>query len=108
MTVAQSLLRLALPALLMLACQNSALADPPVDHSGAEEMPKAPYLRAGAPTFETTLINYRANYNEANPIQQIGEFRSIRDKSPKSSLTRAAGKINENLYASTESDEGTG
>ena len=97
MTVAQSLLRLTLSALILLAGQNIALADPPADHAGTEEMPKAPYLLAGAPTFETTLINFRAKYNEANPTQQIGEFRAISDKSANSSLTRAASKINENL-----------
>ncbi|PKE27749.1 DUF1454 domain-containing protein [Rahnella sp. AA] len=107
MTVAKSILQLALPVLLILAGQNAAFADPPTDHSGAEEMPKAPYLLAGAPTFETTLINFRAKYNEANPTQQIGEFRAI-SESASSSLTRAASKINENLYASTALEKGTG
>lgn len=107
MTVAKSILQLALPVLLILASQNIALANPPADHSGAEEMPKAPYLLAGAPTFETTLINFRAKYNEANPTQQIGEFRAISEPA-NSSLTRAASKINENLYASTALEKGTG
>lgn len=82
MNAAKSILSLALPVLLTLAGPNIALADPPAEHSGAEEMPKAPYLLAGAPTFETTLINFRAKYNEANPTQQIGEFRSINEKRP--------------------------
>ncbi len=59
MNAAKSILSLALPVLLTLAGPNIALADPPAEHSGAEEMPKAPYLLAGAPTFETTLINFR-------------------------------------------------
>ncbi|MFS7219166.1 DUF1454 family protein [Rahnella inusitata] len=108
MNAAKILLSLALPALLMLAGSKMAFAEPPVDHTGTEEMPKAPYLLAGAPTFETTLVNFRAKYNEANPTQQIGEFRSINEKAANSPLTRAASKINENLYASTALEKGTG
>jgi hypothetical protein len=71
-------------------------------------MPKAPYLLAGAPTFEMTLVSFREKYNAANPTQQINEFRAITDKTGNELLTRAASKINENLYASTALEKGTG
>lgn len=105
---AKFVLRLALPALLLLAGFNQACAEPPADHQTVEEMPKAPYLLAGAPTFEMTLVSFREKYNAANPKQQINEFRAIADKSANEMLTRAASKINENLYASTALEKGTG
>lgn len=106
-------LRLLPPVLLVFVSImfniNVALATPPVvEHPNVEEMPKAPYLQAGAPTFEMTVVNFREKYNAANPTQQIGEFRSITDKSGNTSLTRAASKISENLYASTALEKGTG
>ncbi|GAB2926041.1 DUF1454 family protein [Hafnia psychrotolerans] len=105
---AKFLIRLALPALLLLSGLSMARAEAPVDHRTVEEMPKAPYLLVGAPTFEMTLVNFREKYNADNPTQQIGEFRAISDKSPNEMLTRAASKINENLYASTALEKGTG
>ena len=48
-------------------------------------------------------------YNRDNPKLPIGEFRAIpatEDDSPL--LTRAASKLNENLYASTALEKGTG
>ncbi len=105
---AKFLIRLALPALLLLSGLSMARAEAPVDHRTVEEMPKAPYLLVGAPTFEMTLVNFREKYNADNPTQQIGEFRAISDQSPNEMLTRAASKINENLYASTALEKGTG
>ncbi|MDR3432870.1 MAG: DUF1454 family protein [Rouxiella aceris] len=84
------------------------LADPPQERPTNEEVPKAPYLMPGAPTFEMTLVNFREKYNAANPTQQIGEFRAIPDKTDSALLTRAASKINEDLYASTALEKGTG
>ncbi len=105
---AKFLLRVALPALVMLSGLNLVRAAEPADHQTVEEMPKAPYLLAGAPTFEMTLVNFREKYNAANPTQQINEFRAISDSAPNEMLTRAASKINENLYASTALEKGTG
>jgi hypothetical protein len=93
--------------LLILGC-GMAFADPPPDHQAIEEVPKAPYLMPGAPTFELTLVDFREKYNLANPTQQIGEFRAIADKPENATLTRAASKINEDLYASTALEKGTG
>ncbi|MFI8417825.1 DUF1454 family protein [Serratia sp. NPDC078593] len=69
----------------------------------------APYLLAGAPTFDLTVVQFREKYNRDNPTLPIGEFRAIatpEDDAPL--LTRAASKLNENLYASTALEKGTG
>ncbi|CAI1190005.1 Protein of uncharacterised function (DUF1454) [Serratia ficaria] len=93
-------------ACLLLAAA-SAWADPP--DAAADASPAAPYLLAGAPTFDLTVVKFREKYNRDNPTLPIGEFRAIaaaEDDSPL--LTRAASKLNENLYASTALEKGTG
>ncbi|MGL6018772.1 MAG: DUF1454 family protein [Gibbsiella quercinecans] len=90
--------------LLGTAC---AWANPP--DSAAKAPPTAPYLLAGAPTFDLTVVKFREKYNQDNPTLPIGEFRVVppsEDDSPL--LTRAASKLNENLYASTALEKGTG
>ncbi len=60
-------------------------------------------------TFDLTVVKFREKYNRDNPKLPIGEFRAIpaaEDDSPL--LTRAASKLNENLYASTALEKGTG
>lgn len=96
--------------LLFILCSGTAFADPPPDRDrlATEEVPKAPYLMPGAPTFELTLVSFREKYNLANPTQPIAEFRAIADKPDAVLLTRAASKINEDLYASTALEKGTG
>ncbi|WP_158782246.1 YiiQ family protein [Pantoea sp. BAV 3049] len=74
----------------------------------AEHMPTAPYLLAGAPTFDMTIGQFREKYNASNPTLTIPEYRAIDNRGDKSNLTRAASKINENLYASTALEQGTG
>ena len=93
-------------ACLLLNIGN-AWADPP--DAAASASPTAPYLLAGAPTFDLTVVKFREKYNRDNPTLPIGEFRAIataEDDSPL--LTRAASKLNENLYASTALEKGTG
>ncbi|RJF52706.1 DUF1454 family protein [Serratia inhibens] len=93
-------------ACLLLSIGN-AWADPP--DAAASASPTAPYLLAGAPTFDLTVVKFREKYNRDNPTLPIGEFRAIataEDDSPL--LTRAASKLNENLYASTALEKGTG
>jgi len=93
-------------ACLLLSISN-AWADPP--DAAASASPTAPYLLAGAPTFDLTVVKFREKYNRDNPTLPIGEFRAIataEDDSPL--LTRAASKLNENLYASTALEKGTG
>jgi len=74
----------------------------------AERMPTAPYLQMGAPTFDMTIGQFREKYNAANATLPLGEYRAIDTPDDKSNLTRAASKINENLYASTALEHGSG
>ncbi|MFC3393616.1 DUF1454 family protein [Brenneria rubrifaciens] len=68
----------------------------------------APYLLAGAPTFDQTIVQFRTRYNLSNPSLPIGEFRVVDTGNISSLLTRAASKINDRLYASTALEKGTG
>ncbi|EAW6712472.1 YiiQ family protein [Salmonella enterica] len=67
----------------------------------------APYLLAGSPTFDLSISQFRENFNRQNPDLPLNEFRSIENSRDKANLTRAASKINENLYASTALERGT-
>ncbi|EBA0670420.1 YiiQ family protein [Salmonella enterica] len=67
----------------------------------------APYLLAGSPTFDLTISQFRENFNRQNPDLPLNEFRAIENSRDKANLTRAASKINENLYASTALERGT-
>jgi len=89
-----------------------AFADPPntSDKDPAiSTTPTAPYLLAGAPSFDMTIVQFREKYNQDNPQLQIGEFRAISTPAEDTPLlTRAASKLNEKLYASTALEKGTG
>ncbi|MCL1030717.1 DUF1454 family protein [Serratia silvae] len=86
---------------------GSAWADPP--DTPTEAPANAPYLLAGAPTFDQTVVQFREKYNRDNPTLPIGEFRVVPSREDDSPLlTRAASKINETLYASTALEKGTG
>lgn len=80
----------------------------PAAQDRTEHLPAAPYLQAGSPTFDMTIGQFREKYNAINPTLQIAEYRAIDSRGDKSNLTRAASKINENLYASTALEQGTG
>ena len=67
----------------------------------------APYLLAGAPTFDLSISQFRENFNQQNPRLPLNEFRAIDSSLDRANLTRAASKINENLYASTALERGT-
>ncbi|HCD1860952.1 TPA: YiiQ family protein [Klebsiella pneumoniae] len=67
----------------------------------------APYLLAGAPSFDQSISQFREKFNADNPKLPLNEFRSIATSRPRANLTRAASKINENLYASTALERGT-
>ncbi|EBH0649973.1 DUF1454 family protein [Salmonella enterica] len=67
----------------------------------------APYLLAGSPTFDLSISQFRENFNRQNPDLPLNEFRAIENSRDKANLTRAASKINENLYASTALGRGT-
>ncbi|EFU0655009.1 YiiQ family protein [Salmonella enterica] len=67
----------------------------------------APYLLAGSPTFDLSISQFRENFNRQNPDLPLNEFLAIENSRDKANLTRAASKINENLYASTALERGT-
>ncbi|MDY1039048.1 DUF1454 family protein [Enterobacteriaceae bacterium RIT714] len=67
----------------------------------------APYLLQGAPSFDQSISAFRENFNKDNPALALGEFRAIDGARDTPTLTRAASKINENLYASTALERGT-
>ncbi|EBH6387811.1 YiiQ family protein [Salmonella enterica] len=67
----------------------------------------APYLLAGSPTFDLSISQFRENFNRQNPDLPLNEFRAIENSRDNANLTRAASKINENLYASTALERGT-
>ncbi|CCI74585.1 unnamed protein product [Klebsiella pneumoniae subsp. rhinoscleromatis SB3432] len=67
----------------------------------------APYLLAGAPSFDQSISQFREKFNADNPKLPLNEFRSIAASRDRANLTRAASKINENLYASTALERGT-
>lgn len=66
-----------------------------------------PYLLAGAPTFDLSISQFRENFNTQNPKLILNEFRAIDSSRDRANLTRAASKINENLYASSALERGT-
>ncbi|EIP8892582.1 YiiQ family protein [Salmonella enterica] len=67
----------------------------------------APYLLAGSPTFDLSISQFRENFNRQNPDLPLNEFRAIENSRDRANLTRAASKINQNLYASTALERGT-
>ncbi|QKJ89026.1 DUF1454 family protein [Paramixta manurensis] len=93
--------------ILFASLFGTAWADPDPQQR-TEHMPAAPYLLSGAPTFDLTIAQFREKYNLANPDLPLSEYRAIDSRDDKSNLTRAASKINENLYASTALEHGTG
>lgn len=91
-------------ALLMLPTAV-VWADPPSDSTST--LQAAPYLLAGAPTFDMNITQFREKFTAENPSLPINEFRAIDSSTDEANLMRAASKINENLYASTALERGT-
>ncbi|WP_254555931.1 DUF1454 family protein, partial [Salmonella enterica] len=56
---------------------------------------------------DLSISQFRENFNRQNPDLPLTEFRAIEYSRDKANLTRAASKINENLYASTALERGT-
>lgn len=77
-------------------------------HSLSDELPAAPYLLPNAPTFDLTLVEFRSKYNIENPTLIINEYRAISVKNEETAITRAASKINDDLYSSVVLEKGTG
>lgn len=66
-----------------------------------------PLSLPSAPIFDVSISEFREKFNADNPKLPLNEFRSIASSRDKANLTRAATKINENLYASTALERGT-
>ncbi|MBB1202281.1 DUF1454 family protein [Enterobacteriaceae bacterium 89] len=94
-------LTLCLIGLAALAAGPGALSAEPADST------TAPYLQPGSPTFDLSISQFREQFNADNPTLPLNEFRSITTSRDQLNLTRAASKINENLYASTALERGT-
>lgn len=94
--------------LLSFALTVPVFATDPPPQERTDALPPAPYLLAGAPTFDMTIGQFREKYNLANAALILPEYRAIDNRGDKSNLTRAASKINETLYASTALEPGTG
>lgn len=59
------------------------------------------------PLLSISISQFREDFNSQNPSLPLNEFRAIDSSPDKANLTRAASKINENLYASTALERGT-
>ncbi|MEJ5073877.1 DUF1454 family protein [Enterobacter ludwigii] len=94
-------LTLCLIGLTALAVGQNALS------AETGESTTAPYLLSGSPTFDLSISQFREKFNADNPSLTLNEFHSITTSRDQMSLTRAASKINENLYASTALERGT-
>ena len=92
---------------LFLLLFSAMLSSPPALAAEPLAATTAPYLLAGAPTFDLSISQFRENFNTQNPKLTLNEFRAIDSSRDKANLTRAASKINENLYASTALERGT-
>ena len=93
--------------ILSVALTFPAWAEDATPQDRNDHLPAAPYLLAGAPTFDMTIAQFREKYNAANPDLPLLEYRAIDNRDDKSNLTRAASKINETLYASTALEQGS-
>nr|WP_315300517.1 DUF1454 family protein [Raoultella terrigena] len=92
---------LCLIGLTALSVGHKALSAEP------EASSAAPYLLSGAPVFDISISEFREKFNADNPKLQLNEFHAISSSRDRANLTRAASKINENLYASTALERGT-
>lgn len=79
---------------------NGARAALFIDHDSA-------LSAGGLANLNLSISQFRENFNRQNPNLPLNEFRAIENSRDKANLTRAASKINENLYASTALERGT-
>lgn len=91
----------------ILMCLTMLIASFSLLANDASPPATAPYLLQGAPSFDQSISQFRETFNKDNPTLVLGEFRAIDGAKDTPTLTRAASKINENLYASTALERGT-
>ncbi|EPG6259541.1 DUF1454 family protein [Klebsiella aerogenes] len=94
-------------AILSLIGLTALSVGPMALSAETESAATAPYLLPSAPIFDVSISEFREKFNADNPKLPLNEFRSIASSRDKANLTRAATKINENLYASTALERGT-
>lgn len=94
--------------LILVTTISDTHATTDANSTAPKEQITAPYLLAGAPTFDMTLVKFREKFNHDNPTLPINEFHIMKAKHDSPPLTRAAVKINENLYLSTALEKATG
>lgn len=93
--------------LVCLTCLAMLMASAVALSAEKDDSTTAPYLLSGAPTFDLSISQFREKFNHDNPLLPLNEFRAIATSRDQQNLTRAASKINENLYASTALERGT-
>ena len=91
----------------LFLCLAMLIAGVPLHAAETTAPTTAPYLLAGAPSFDQSISQFRETFNKTNPTLPLDEFRAIDSSRDTPTLTRAASKINENLYASTALERGT-
>lgn len=97
-------MRILLPLLVLVSGSVAVCQAAPAPNTPPST---AIYLLPGSPTFDFTISQFRERFNLDNPDLPLEEFRAISPNSDAVNLTRAASKINENLYASTALERGT-
>lgn len=92
---------------MFLLCLPLAAGLAAPENDEANQPGKAPYLLPGAPSFDLTISQFREKFNQDSAPLALSEFRAITSSQDKDAITRAATKINENLYASSALERGT-
>lgn len=92
---------------IVLLCLPLAAGLAAPENDEANQPGKAPYLLPGAPSFDLTISQFREKFNQDSALLALSEFRAITSSQDKDAITRAATKINENLYASSALERGT-
>jgi len=92
---------------LLFSCLPVAAGLAAPDNNAADSPGAAPYLLPGAPAFDLTISQFREKFNQGNAPLTLSEFRAIPSGQDQAAITRAATKINENLYASSALERGT-
>ncbi len=92
---------------ILLLCLPLAAGLAAPENDDADQPGKAPYLLPGAPSFDLTISQFRERFNQDSAPLALSEFRAITSSQDKDAITRAATKINENLYASSALERGT-
>lgn len=92
---------------ILLLCLPLAAGLAAPENDEATQPGKAPYLLPGAPSFDLTISQFREKFNQDSAPLALSEFRAITSSQDKDAITRAATKINENLYASSALERGT-